>query len=123
MPSSQYICLRTSEVEMERRTKSAPLGYLLKVRSLELHPRKVVVVATHPAVPLEIHERAAGLTELIRPAHTLTLEEGVEARVVAHRGDVCNSAADPSGDEKSRRDGELHCDCGPGVLKRGLLEI
>ncbi len=80
-----------------------------------------MVVATHPAVPLEIQERAAGLAELVRPALTLALEEGVGAGVVANCGNVCSRSADPSGDEKSRRDGELHCDCGSGVLGAGPL--
>ena len=60
-----------------------------------------MVVATHPAVPLEIQERAAGLAELVRPALTLTLEEGVGAGGVANHGDLCSDGTDPSGDEKS----------------------
>lgn len=97
--------------------KSAPLGHLLKLSPLKLHPIEPVIGATVPAVQLVSPKCAVSSTEPVAPSHTLAFEEGGVADVIANRGDLGRGGASPCGDEEGRGDGELHCGCGPGVVE------
>lgn len=104
----QHTGPRTSKVSFRGHTSLTPLGHLLKLRSLGLHPIEPVVVTTVPAVQLGSPECAVGSTEPVAPSHALTFKGGSVADAITHLGDLGSGGAGPCGDDETRGDGELH---------------